>query len=187
MLYCRSKGNGRDVIDFQHLGPERGISPVCPGFPKRSRGPRPAPVLSGEGLDDRLSDLVGVLVEHEVTAVEIAQVGRRHNQLHEFRGRQNTVRKSICSACSALFVFAACVVLTQCTCRSGQAGGSWRLPAFLLFIEIVVFVVLRTLQSCLEGETILGDLVDPYTRFNLGRSRVGSARFARLGGSICLR
>ena len=45
-----------------------------------------ASVLSGERLDDRLGDRVGVLVKHEVAAVEIAQLGGRHNLLHEFRG-----------------------------------------------------------------------------------------------------
>ena len=38
------------------------------------------------------------------------------------------------------------------------------------FVEIVVFVVLRTLQGQLESETLLGNLVDPNTRFNLNRS-----------------
>src|SRR5208283_3039102 len=40
----------------------------------------------GECPDDRLGDRVGVLVEHEVAAVEIAQLGRWQNLLDEFRG-----------------------------------------------------------------------------------------------------
>src|SRR6516164_10599596 len=44
--------------------------------------------LSGERLDDCLGNCVGVLVEHKVAAVEIAQVGLRHKLLHEFRGRR---------------------------------------------------------------------------------------------------
>src|SRR5580693_9376489 len=36
--------------------------------------------LSVERLDDRLGDCVGELVEHEATAVEIAQLGRRHSK-----------------------------------------------------------------------------------------------------------
>ena len=47
-------------------------------LPIGSRGPHRASVLSVERLDDHLGDRVGVLVEHEVTAVEILQVGRRH-------------------------------------------------------------------------------------------------------------
>ena len=45
-------------------------------------------MLTGERLDDRLGDCVGELAEHEVTAVEIAQLGRRHNLLPDFRIRQ---------------------------------------------------------------------------------------------------
>ena len=58
---------------------------------------------------------------------------------------------------------------------------------FSRFIKVVVLVVLRTLQGQLEREAILGDLVDPYARGNLGRSRVSSARLARLGRSVRLR
>jgi hypothetical protein len=47
-----------------------------------------ASVLSGERLDDRLGDRVGVLVEREVAAVEIAHLRCRHIPLHGFRGRQ---------------------------------------------------------------------------------------------------
>src|SRR5208337_4667302 len=39
---------------------------------------------SGERLDDRLGDRFGIFVEHEVAAVEVAQIGLRHNLLHEF-------------------------------------------------------------------------------------------------------
>src|SRR5438093_6562146 len=49
-------------------------------------------VLSGECLDNRLGDRVGVLVEHEVAAVEIAQLGHRHRVLHRFRGRRHHER-----------------------------------------------------------------------------------------------
>ena len=56
----------------------------------------------------------------------------------------------------------------------------------LLFVKVVVLVVLRALQGQLEGEAILGDLVDPYSRGNLSRSRVGSALLARFGGSVRL-
>src|SRR6516225_7929355 len=48
--------------------------------------------LSGERLDDCLGNRVGVLVEHKVAAVEIAQVGRRHKLLHEFRCRRQNKR-----------------------------------------------------------------------------------------------
>ena len=41
--------------------------------------------LYGERLDDRLGDRVGIPVERELAAVEIAHLGRRHNSLHEFR------------------------------------------------------------------------------------------------------
>jgi len=49
-------------------------------------------VLSRERLEDRLRDGVGVLVEREVAGIEAAQVGRRHNLLHEFRGRRQDNR-----------------------------------------------------------------------------------------------
>jgi hypothetical protein len=61
-------------------------------LPVGTRGPHRASVLSVERLDDHLGDRVGVLVEHEVTAVEILQVGRRHNLLHDFRTRISPVR-----------------------------------------------------------------------------------------------
>src|SRR4029077_8487786 len=51
-----------------------------------------ASVLAGERLDDRLGDRVGVLVEREVPAVEIAQSTRRQTLLHEFRGRRQDKR-----------------------------------------------------------------------------------------------
>jgi len=56
----------------------------------------------------------------------------------------------------------------------------------LLFVQVVVLVVLRTLQGQLKGEAILGDLVDPYSRGNFGRSRVSSALLARFSGSVRL-
>ena len=43
-------------------------------------------------------------------------------------------------------------------------------PNRLLLIEVVILVVLRTLQGQLKCETILGDLVDPYSRGDLGCS-----------------
>src|SRR5260370_6030998 len=54
--------------------------------------PHRASVLLGERLDDRVGDRVGVLVKHEVAAVEIAQFGGRHNLLHEFGGRWHDER-----------------------------------------------------------------------------------------------
>ena len=56
----------------------------------------------------------------------------------------------------------------------------------LFLVQVVVLVVLRTLQGQLEGEAILGDLVDPNARGNLDRSRVSSALLSCLGGSIRL-
>ena len=53
-------------------------------------------------------------------------------------------------------------------------------------IQFVVFVILGTLQGQLKCEAILGDLVDPYSRGNFGRSRIGSALLARFGGSVRL-
>jgi hypothetical protein len=41
---------------------------------------------------------------------------------------------------------------------------------YLLFIEIVVLVVFRTLQGHLEGDAVLGDLVNPHSWGNLDRS-----------------
>ena len=61
-------------------------------LPVGGRGPHRASVLSGERLDDHLGDRVAVLVEHEVTAVEILQVGCRHNLIHDFRTRMSPVR-----------------------------------------------------------------------------------------------
>jgi len=44
-------------------------------------------------LDDGIEQyLRSELVEHEVTAVEIAQLGRRHNLLHDFRIRHGNKR-----------------------------------------------------------------------------------------------
>jgi len=43
---------------------------------------------SGERLDDSFGNRGGVLVEHKVAAIEIAQVGCRHKLLHEFRSRR---------------------------------------------------------------------------------------------------
>ena len=57
---------------------------------------------------------------------------------------------------------------------------------FSRLIQVVVLVVLRTLQGQLQCETILGDLVDPYSRGNFSRSRVSSALLARFGGSVRL-
>ena len=46
----------------------------------------------------------------------------------------------------------------------GETPGSGK-PWYpqLLLIKVVVLVVLRALQGYLEGDAILGDLVDPYT------------------------
>ena len=60
------------------------------------------------------------------------------------------------------------------------------LLGFSRFIQVVVLVVLRTLQRQLKCEAILGDLVDPYSRGNFSRSRVSSALLARFGGSVRL-
>ena len=49
-------------------------------------------LLSREHLDDGLCDRVGVLVEHEVAAVEIAQHGCRDNPLDDFRCRRQNKR-----------------------------------------------------------------------------------------------
>ena len=56
----------------------------------------------------------------------------------------------------------------------------------LCFVKVLVLVVFRALQGQLEGEAILGDLVDPYSRGNFSRSRVSSALLARFGGSVRL-
>ena len=53
-------------------------------------------------------------------------------------------------------------------------------------IQFVVFVILGTLQGQLKCEAILGNLVDPYSRGNFGRSRVSSTFLARFGGSVRL-
>ena len=37
-------------------------------------------------------------------------------------------------------------------------------------VEVVVLVVLRPLQGQLQGETILGNLINPHARGDLGRS-----------------
>jgi hypothetical protein len=60
------------------------------------------------------------------------------------------------------------------------------LLGFSRFVQVVVLVVLRTLQGQLKCEAILGDLVDPYSRGNFSRSRVSSALLARFGGSVRL-
>ena len=57
----------------------------------------------------------------------------------------------------------------------------------LFLIQVVVFVVLRALQSQLESETVLGDLVNPDARVYLGRSRISIALAAYLGCGIGLR
>src|SRR2546426_990185 len=64
----------------------------APALAKGCRRPHRASVLSGERLDDRLGDRVGVLVEREVAAVEIAHLGLRHILLHEFRSRRHEER-----------------------------------------------------------------------------------------------
>src|SRR5215475_7879261 len=53
-------------------------------------------------------------------------------------------------------------------------------------VEIVVLVVLRALQGQLEGESILGDLIDPHTGCNLGCSRVSSTLLTCFGRSVRL-
>ena len=61
-------------------------------LPRKAPQAHRASVLSGERLDDRFGDRVGVLVEHEMAAVEVTQVGRRHSLLHEFRRRRQDKR-----------------------------------------------------------------------------------------------
>jgi hypothetical protein len=51
----------------------------------------------------------------------------------------------------------------------------------LRFVEVVVPVVLRTLQGQLACMTVLGDLVHPHARLNHSCSRVRSARRPCLG------
>jgi hypothetical protein len=58
--------------------PVRSTTPPKPWHQERQS-------LSGECLDNRLSDRVGIFVKYEVTAVEISQVGCRHYMLHDFR------------------------------------------------------------------------------------------------------
>ena len=60
-------------------------------------------------------------------------------------------------------------------------------PELSFLVEVVVLVVLRPLQGQLQGETILGNLIDPDARGDLFRSRVGSARVACLGRRVGLR
>src|SRR5437899_1618141 len=57
----------------------------------------------------------------------------------------------------------------------------------LWFVQVVVFVVLSTLQGQLKSEALLGDLINPHTRCDRSRSGVCSARLATLGCSVCLR
>src|SRR5439155_18517180 len=59
---ARHQRHGRERLD-----PARESS--CSS--ERRRRPHRASVLSGERLDDRIGDRVGVLVKHEVAAVEI--------------------------------------------------------------------------------------------------------------------
>jgi len=56
----------------------------------------------------------------------------------------------------------------------------------LWFVEVVVLVVLGALQRQLEGEAILGDLVDPNSRGNFHRARVRSTLLSSLRGRITL-
>ena len=80
---------GHQVVQFKEARSGKFIAVAVDGkvIEYGSRAHR-ASFLSRERLDDRFGDRVGVLVEHEVAAVEIAQVGRRHNLLYEFRGRR---------------------------------------------------------------------------------------------------
>src|SRR6476646_3172659 len=57
----------------------------------------------------------------------------------------------------------------------------------LWFVQVVVLVVLRTLQRQLKSEALFGDLIHPDARCNCGCSRVCSAGATCLGGRICLR
>src|SRR5208283_13126 len=57
----------------------------------------------------------------------------------------------------------------------------------LLLVQVVVLVILRALQRQLESEAVLGDLVNPYARVHLDRSRVCAPLAACLGCGIGLR
>ena len=41
-------------------------------------------------------------------------------------------------------------------------GFAFRNQGLRFFVEVVVLVVLRALQGYLEGETVLGNLINPY-------------------------
>ena len=68
-------------------------------------------------------------------------------------------------------------------------GRSWASSSRreLGLVEVVVLVILRALQRQLEGDAILGDLVDPNTRVHFDRSRVCRACLACLGRCVGLR
>jgi len=80
------------------------------------------------------------------------------------------------------------VFCSPCLCRNdvGPDPVGDPLLRFSRFIQVVVLVVLRTLQGQLKCEAILGDLIDLYSRGNFSRSRVSSALLARFGGSVRL-
>src|SRR5580704_7291446 len=86
---------------------------------------------------------------------------------HHLRPSTSLLRGSVCALSNELWF-----------------GGP--LLRFRRFIQVIILVVLRTLQGQLKCEAILGDLVDPYSRGNFSRSRVSSALLARFGGSVRL-
>src|SRR5258708_6895057 len=65
-------------------------------------------------------------------------------------------------------------------------GSRYRAPRHLLFVEVVVLVVLRTLQGQLERQAFLGDLVHQHPGLYHGRTRVRSSRLTGLGCGVSL-
>src|SRR5262249_25019132 len=68
-----------------------------------------------------------------------------------------------------------------------ECHGLELLESLRLLVEVVVLVVLRSLQCQLKGETLLGDLVDPHPWSSLDGSRVSGARTLCLGRRVGLR